>query len=428
MKSSLKSFFKILPPALLLCLLSCGKNGGSESPEGGQDKEETVEIEIKGTLVRTSTADPCLLYKDGFFYMTMTGSSNLAMVVDREIPKLSTAFHPIDPSIYIYQSSADPSVEALYGEGAKINGTWSPEIHYLSEEDCPGNSGWYLLFAIRKENLVNGSVNSEFIRMVVLKSLTGSPRGPWVNPVDGTVGKTQPLLTSDGKVYTDWGCGQSLLKIPSGKHKGIYITWVAEEGRGQGYGKFYQKLMIAKMKSPWQMDGEPAILTTPTQDWEKAGASSTLPMVVEGGTAVYGDKGEIFMAYCGSGYWSDYGLGQLTLLRDSDGDYADPTVSGSWVKYENNPVFSSKNSADLRGAGHAFFLKDAEGKRFMCYHAYPYKDGTKSSSRNAYMESYEIDSEAVCESAPYGVLRFGLRGDGQSASTGTAYTFSYLKR
>ena len=70
--------------------------------------------------------------------------------------------------------------------------------------------------------------------------------------------------------------------------------WVAEEGRGQSgaTGKFYQKIMIAKMKSPWQFDGEPGIVTTPTQNWEYAGASSTHPRVVEGATPVYGKNGE----------------------------------------------------------------------------------------------------------------------------------------
>ena len=261
---------------------------------------------------------------------------------------------------------------------------------------------------------------------MVLKSLGATPAGPWGHPTTHIKGQTQRFLDAKGDPFTAWAIGVSFLRIPTGKYKGIYATWVDEVGRGQGKGYFYQRLRIAKMKTPWQIDSEASTITTPTQAWEKKGSSSTLPEVVEGGTAVYGEHGEIFLTYCGSGYWSDYGQGQLTLKREN-GDYADPLKESSWIKYANNPVFSSVSSSDLRGAGHVFFFKDAAGKSFVCYHAYPYINGVKQSSRNSYVEPFTIDYDAKSETAPDGVLKFGLLGNGVTAPVTSKITWQKKK-
>ena len=408
-----KTFLTILPLlAATLILSACGgkEKGGGSSTEPEDDTY--VLSPFKGTKVRDNTADPCLVYQNGIFYLTMTGTENVALVFDTDLSKLGTSLHPNTNSL-VYRSAEDPSVEEFFGEGAVLNGTWSPELHYFSEEECPGNSGWYLYFALR---LQNEAGNSADVRTVVLKSLSNRPSGPYAGPVDKVSNHTQALLDKDWNVIEEWTVGPSVLRIPSGKYKGTYLTWVDEVGRGMGLGNFYQRLRIAKMGKPWQLASEASTITTPTQDWEKKGASSTHPWVVEGGTAVYGDHGEIYLAYCGSGYWSDYGLGQLTLKMEN-GDYADPLKTESWIKYANNPVFSSVSSESLRGAGHASFIKDDKGNRFMCYHSYTYISGEKSEHRNAYIEPYTIDYHAVSETAPLGVLRMGLLGNGVAAPT-----------
>ncbi|MBO4447781.1 MAG: family 43 glycosylhydrolase [Bacteroidales bacterium] len=369
-------------------------------------------INLNGTLVRTSAADPCLIFDNGTFYLTMTGSTKIAMIVDKDLGCLTTSVHPTTENI-IYDSKYDPSVEELFGEGAVLNGTWSPEIHYFSEEEFPGNSGWYMYLSLRqKVVLENGKVSSKNIRMVVMKSSSGKVDGPYVSPVTSTPNQTQAILEPDGEPLRRWAVGPSVLRVPSGQYKGTYLMWIEEVGRGEGLGKFYQTIMISKFSAPWQLEGEPGLITMPTQEWEFHGSSQTHPRVVEGATGVYGDNGEVFLAYCGSGYWSDYGLGQLTLKREN-GDYANPLETKSWIKYAGNPVFSSVGHPELRGAGHGFFLKDAAGNRFVCYHAYPFVDGKKAKGRNAYIEPYYIDKGAACPTAPEGVLRIGIAGAGQ---------------
>ena len=376
---------------------------------------------LNGTLIRKGTADPCLVYQDGNFYLTMTGASRLALIQDSSLARLSTDYHKLKDNI-IYDSKLDPTVKALFGDDATINGTWSPELHHFSEEEFPGMSGWYLYFALRKKVVENGRTSSRTIKTVVLKSLSGEIQGPYGNPVTSDEHHTQPLLNERGEVLDTWCVGASILRIPSGKYRGVYLTWVEEVGRGEGLGKFYQKIMISRISSPWQIKGESGIVTTPTQKWEFRGSSKTHPRVVEGATAVYGDKGEVYITYSGSGYWSDYGLGQLTLRRER-GDYANPLLTDSWIKYNRNPIFTAVGSEGLRGAGHAFFLKDAKGKRFFCYHAYPIVDGKKSKWRNAYIEPYSIDYSTSNPTAPEGVLRMGKMGDGICAPTNSKIKF-----
>lgn len=390
------------------------------TPEAS-DPAPPVAYTKETTLIRTSTADPCLIYEDGNFYLTMTGTSNIAMICEKSLDRLTTDIHPISPSLYVYKSSEDPNVKLMFGDDAEINGTWSPELHYFSEDDFHGMSGWYMFLALRKK-----SDDSSQLRMVVLKSLSGTPAGPFGDPVDGTPNKSRQVLAASGSGIGHWSCGQTILRIPSGKYAGIYAMWIEEEGRGEGYGNFYQKIMISRMSSPWSFTGETGIITTPTQVWEKDGASDVLPMVVEGPAAIYGEHGEIFIAYCGSGYWSLYGLGQLTLLRDGD-DYANPLETSSWMKQSYRPpVFSSRHSDFFTGAGHGFFLKDEMGNGFFVYHAYPVVDGVKASARNAYMEPYYIDYETTSASAPYGLLTLGINGDRDTAPVNSSFTF-YVK-
>lgn len=378
---------------------------------------------LNGTLVRTSTADPCLIYHNGYFYLTMTGRSALAMIKDSSLSALSTTHHSTSENIF-YRSKSDPTVKALFGEDAEINGTWSPEIHYFSEEEFPGQSGWYLYFALRKKVVEKGKTSSREIKTIVMKSLSGEVEGPYGHPVTGAEQCSQPLLDKDGELVGNWCIGASILRVPTGKYKGVYLTWVEETGRGEGLGKFYQKIMISRISSPWQLSGESGVVTTPTQSWEFKGSSKTHPRVVEGGTAVYGDHGEIFLTYSGSGYWSDYGLGQLTLRR-KDGDYADPLKTNSWVKYDKNPIFTAVGSEGLVGAGHATFLKDENGCRFFCYHAYPFVDGKKVRMRNAYIEPYTINYKAVTPTSPEGVLCMGKNKDGVCAPTDAKIKFRH---
>ena len=136
--------------ALVSLLLAAGCKPTLPAPVKTEPEETAVKMTMNGTLLRSNTAAPCIVYSNGLFYMSMTGAANLAMVIDSDLARLTSSAHPASSNL-IYRSAEDPCVKEVFGEGATINGTWSPEMHYFSEEDCPGNSGWYLVFALIHE-------------------------------------------------------------------------------------------------------------------------------------------------------------------------------------------------------------------------------------------------------------------------------------
>ena len=355
------------------------------------------------TLLRTGVADPCLVYVNGFYYLTMTGSKNIALLKADRLSKLSQL--TLGSNI-AYRSASDATAVQTFGYD-DLSGTWSPELHYFSEDDFPGQSGWYMYLALR-----NNSGDSSEIRMVTLRSAnSNAPESPFVNPKTQVINNSQPILDKDGEIIAEWGCGMSILRIEEGEYKGIYAMWVAEENRGTI--DFAQKIMIAKMKSPWELASEPTAILHPTQRWEKFGSgksgSKYYPAVVEGATALYGKDGQVYVIYCGSGYWTKYGLGQITW------NGGDPQDINSWVKYEDNPVFGANDKDGkhylgvyMQGAGHAFFVKDAKQNLFAVYHAYPTQGASgagKAKARNAYIEPCMIDY-TVSNGVNMGVLTF----------------------
>ena len=361
------------------------------------------------TLVRKG-ADPWLFKHNDYYYLVMTGGTAIHCRKAKTISGLATA------SVRgLYSSLTDPTVEKRFGKGAELSGTWSPEIYYFSEDEAPGNSGWYMYLALRKS-----TGDSSNIQMVVLKSTTDQPDGPYGHPVTGEKYHSQMVLNEDGTRYSDWACGEGMLKIPTGPYKGLYTTWVTEVGRDTS--SFHQEIMISKMKNPWTLTGSPGVVTTPTQEWEYKGygySDKWYPKVVEGATAVYGKYGDVYITYSGSGYWSTYGLGQLTW------NGGDPLKTSSWFKLSDsasypNPIFTSRSVSFLTGAGHASFVADEDGKGFFCYHAYPSTSAGKINDattgepyRNAYIEPYYIDySKNNGSGVPNtGVLVLGYKKD-----------------
>lgn len=365
---------------------------------------------LNGTKLRNTCADPWLFTHNDFFYLARTGATRIAVHKTETLAELISS--KTEDSI-AYDAAKDPTVEVLYGTQYPVNGTWSPEIHYFSEEDFGKEyAGWYMFVGLRRQKETGSAYDSEYLRLVVLKSLTDDPAGPYGHPTKGIENYSQPVILANGKMYEEWACGQSILRIPEGEYAGIYTLWVDEVGRGTS--GFYQRIRISKLENPWTLTGKEGIVTVPTQDWEFRGSEDGFhPAVVEGGTAVYGKNGDVYIIYSGSGYQSDYGLGQLTW------NGGDPLETSSWVKYANNPIFSSKTAANLIGAGHASFLTDESGDGFFCYHAYPAKNGVKDGDRNAYLERYTIDYSAN-NGIGYGLVRLG---EGKPASSSTEVTF-----
>ncbi len=324
-------------------------------------REESGEITFENPL--RAGADPWMFYHGGFYWYAATGG------VLHKLANPSDLAYSAGHKILFPKANTDYSHKM-----------WSPEIHYFSEEEAgAGNAGWYLFIAAD-----NGAETAEFISAFVYKCLDGDDLlGRWGNPETREVNVPARMTNVDDPTInagTTLFGGMSVLKV-GGK---AYIMYISEEGRGTK--DFYQTINVSRFNTPWQLCGKPTVICVPEYDWEKGGygysaaKDAWYPAVVEGSTAVYGDNGEIFVIYSGSGYWTTkYCLAQLTLTGD------DPMIAENWKK-ENKPFFTL--SSEVNGCGHASYFKDAEGTRWVCYHAYVGSD--TSSGRFAFLEPYTI--------------------------------------
>ena len=331
------------------------------------DAEETGTLTFQNYL--RSGADPWLFFHDGYYYLTVTGSTQVSVFKAMNFEDLSTA-----PSIVIFK----PEAGQMYSKNL-----WSPEIHYFSEADVGAeNAGWYLYIACD-----DGDNNNH--RMYALKSLSGSPEGPYGHPENGEV-NVPAIITNpdDPEINAGWCAGQTVLR-----HRGkAYALWVDEvwEEPVNGQQRRYQVEYLCEMSTPWILKGQKVKICEPTLDWEKNGATTSgskiYPEVVEGGTAVYGSNGELYIIYSGSGYWTTfYQLGQLKLVGDN------PLSYDSWEKSQE-PIFSK--SDEVNGCGHASYTTSPDGKTgWICYHAYT---GTNTQSgRFVFVEPYTVDENGV---------------------------------
>ena len=352
---------------------------GTRDFSGGMASELKVasvidlDAEAAGTITfqnyLRSGADPWLFFHDGYYYLTVTGSTQVSVFKAMNFEDLSTA-----PPIVIFK----PEAGQMYSKNL-----WSPEIHYFSEADVGAeNAGWYLYIACD-----DGDNNNH--RMYALKSLSGSPEGPYGHPETGEINVPVKITNPDDpEINTGWCAGQTVLR-----YRGrAYALWVDEvwEEPVNGQQRRYQVEYLCEMSTPWILKGQKVKICEPTLDWEKNGATTSgskiYPEVVEGGTAVYGPNGELYIIYSGSGYWTTfYQLGQLKLVGD------DPLSYDSWEK-SPDPIFSK--SDEVNGCGHASYTTSPDGKTgWICYHAYT---GTNTQSgRFVFVEPYTVDETGV---------------------------------
>ena len=329
-----------------------------------------------GNMIRTNGADPWLFTYDGSYYYIATGGSTLTLYRAANLGDFPSAGGRV-----IYRPEA--------GKAWSKN-LWSPEIHYFSAADVgEANAGWYCFLGSDSGDGFSGQ------RAYVIKCLDGDNLlGRWGHPITGEVNVPQLVTFPDSDYNENELCGGcSVIRI-GGKP---YITFVSEVGRGAS--GFHQVICIAEFENPWTIVGTPTVICQPTYAWEKRGYGFAgedengnqkwYPQVVEGATAVYGDDGSIFIVYAGSGYWTPYYcLGQLTYTG------GDPLLAASWTK-KPEPILQKTD--ELCGTGHASYLTDLNGNRWICYHAYrgstTVDANGKRKSRNAFVEPYSVSAE-----------------------------------
>ena len=138
-----------------------------------------------------------------------------------------------------------------------------------------------------------------------------------------------------------------------------YCVWAEKVSVGQKISNLY----IATMKSPYQLESQQILLSSPDYDWERVGF-----WVNEGAAFLeHGDK--VYLTYSASETGIDYCIGLLSANKNAD--LLDPQV---WKK-ERFPVLKTDWQKGLLGPGHNSFTKSEDGKKdIMIFHARNYDE------------------------------------------------------
>ncbi|MEW8985978.1 MAG: glycoside hydrolase family 43 protein [Bacillus sp. (in: firmicutes)] len=277
-------------------------------------------VEMLTNPILLQRADPWVYkHTDGYYYFT-------ASVPEFDLIELRRA------ETIQGLGEAEPVVAwRKYETGVMSANIWAPELHYIDGK-------WYIYFAAARADDIFDH------RMYVLENDSANPlEGEWVEK---------------GQVKTDWETFS--LDATTFEHKGTrYYVWAQRDPNIVGNSNLY----MAKMVSPWEIEGPQVMITKPEYDWE------TIGFLVNEGAAVLKRNGKIFMTYSASKTDYNYCMGLLTA--DEDSDLLDPA---SWKKADQ-PVFQTCEENGQYGPGHNSFTVSEDGTQdILIYHARNYKE------------------------------------------------------
>lgn len=207
---------------------------------------------------------------------------------------------------------------------------WAPELHVIDNK-C------YIYVAAD-----NGSNYNH--RMYVLENNSDDPQKPY--KMHGKIMEKSDKWAIDGTVMTY-----------NNEH---YFIWAGWEGDRD----VRQNLYIAKMKNPFELEGERVLISTPELTWELNGSTDEseegYPYINEGAYA-FVMNGVQYLTYSASGSWcDDYCIAVLELVGDN------PLNPQCWKKHPE-PVLSGNDV--VKGAGHCSVVED-EGTYNVIFHAW----------------------------------------------------------
>lgn len=300
------------PPSFLACLavLTLLMSASSQSPKTFTNP------------ILPSGPDPFVTFFDGHYYLTYTTGADIRIRKARSLATLGQA-----PEQVVW---ADFELE-------RCCHVWAPEFHRLKNPQ--GQYRWYLYYTAGPSECCAQQ------RMHVLESAADDPLGPYSYKarlfdaqndfwaIDPTV------LENGGKLYVIYS-GTPLDLMPGEKPQNLYI---------------------APLSNPWTLSGPRVEISIPDQPWEIYGAP------VNEGPAVVKRNGKIYLAYSGSGCWTDdYAVGVLVASQN-----ADLLKPKSWQKMPK-PFLTRNDKGRVFGPGHNSFFKSPDGKEdWIVYHANP---------------------------------------------------------
>ncbi len=269
-------------------------------------------------------ADP-YIYKhtDGYYYFTAS-----VPLYDRiELRRATT----------IAGLATAPTVDAWHKPetGPYSELVWAPELHF-------NDGAWYVYFAAAPSRAIKDNLFQH--RMYAIRNRHANPlEGEW-----------------EFMGQVDTGIDSFCLDATTFTHKGtLYYLWAQKDPAIEGNSNLY----IAPMKTPWQIEGAPILLSKPEHDWE------TIGFWVNEGPSVLRRNGKIFISYSASATDHNYAMG--LLWADEDADLLDPH---SWTK-SAQPVLRTCYDHGVYGPGHnSFTLAEDNDTVMLVYHARTYTE------------------------------------------------------
>jgi len=259
--------------------------------------------------IMDQNADPWMTQYDGSYYLTATTGDNVTIWRSSAITNIAAGVQSI--------------VWSPSGKEANFTDIWSPEIHHFGDH-------FYIYFAADQNS------NNALHRDYVLISRADNPMGPY-----RFVGEVHDPANQ-------WMIDPNIFSV-RGHLYFLWSGWRNDQNQ-------VQRLFIAPMSSPTQIDGPGVVISSPTYPWE----TSVAP-INEGPVTLQHD-GKTFIVYSANASWKNaYCLGLLTLVGDN------PLRPDDWRKTAH-PVFLSQNG--VYGPGRASFVTSENGKQdWMIYHA-----------------------------------------------------------
>jgi len=269
-------------------------------------------------------ADP-YIYKhtDGYYYFTAS-----VPLYDRiELRRATT----------IAGLATAPTVDAWHKPetGPYSELVWAPELHF-------NDGAWYVYFAAAPSRAIKDNLFQH--RMYAIRNRHANPlEGEW-----------------EFMGQVDTGIDSFCLDATTFTHKGtLYYLWAQKDPAIEVNSNLY----IAPMKTPWQIEGAPILLSKPEHDWE------TIGFWVNEGPSVLRRNGKIFISYSASATDHNYAMG--LLWADEDADLLDPH---SWTK-SAQPVLRTCYDHGVYGPGHnSFTLAEDNDTVMLVYHARTYTE------------------------------------------------------
>lgn len=214
---------------------------------------------------------------------------------------------------------------------------WAPEFHLIGGE-------LYILFAVSPEKW-----GPQCHMMKLKKGCSIIREDSWEDPVR--------VVKADGTPLAEDAITLDMTFIPA--ESGSYVVWSYREhiGTPMDTGSMLYIATIDEHK-PWQLTGEPVLLTRPLYGWENVEGTINN----EGPYALIRDH-RVYLTYSGgSANAYSYALGLLTAdTRDN------LLLPASWRK-SHTPVLTYYSVAGEYGPGHNSFYENDDGEWMIAYH------------------------------------------------------------